>query len=66
MGAALRNRDRVMEGWRLAAGAEAPMGSGRLRLEYRLSRSSDTLAGEGAALASSARDKVMLSFNANF
>jgi len=66
IGAPLHSRDRTMEGWRLSAGAEAPMGTGRLRLEYRLSRSSDTAPGEGAALASSARDKVMLSFNANF
>lgn len=66
IGAPLRNRDRVMGGWRIAAGAEAPMGTGRLRLEYRLSRSSDTIPGEAAALASSARDKVMLSFNAIF
>lgn len=66
IGPALRNRDRVMDGWRLSAGADAPMGSGHLRLEYRLSRSSDTAPGEAAALASSARDRLMLSYNANF
>lgn len=66
IGPALRSRDRVMEGWRLSAGADAPMGPGHLRLEYRLARSSDTAPGEAAALASSARDRVMLSYNANF
>lgn len=66
IGPALRNRDRVMEGWRLSAGADAPMGPGHLRLEYRLSRSSDTAPGEAAALASSARDRLMLSYSANF
>lgn len=65
-GLATRNRDRTMEGWRLSAGAEAPMGAGRLRLEYRLARSSDTAPGEAAALAGSARDKVLLSFSENF
>ncbi|NOW44526.1 hypothetical protein FHW96_000668 [Novosphingobium sp. SG751A] len=66
IGPALRNRDRVMEGWRLSAGADAPMGPGHLRLEYRLARSSDTAPGEAAALAGSARDRLMLSYSANF
>lgn len=66
IGPALRNRDRMMEGWRLSAGADAPMGPGHLRLEYRLARSSDTAPGEVAALASSARDRLMLSYSANF
>jgi len=66
IGPALRNRDRMMEGWRLSAGADAPMGPGHLRLEYRLSRSSDTAPGEVAALAGSARDRLMLSYSANF
>lgn len=66
IGPALRERERVMDGWRLSAGADAPMGPGHLRLEYRLSRSSDTAPGEAAALASSARDRLMLSYSANF
>lgn len=66
IGAPLRNRDHVMEGWRFSAGAEAPMNHGRLRLEYRLTRSSDTTPGEATALASNARDRVMLSYSASF
>jgi len=65
-GDALRGRDLVLHGWRMAAGVQKRAWRGLWRAEYSLSRASGMTGGESLRLAGQTRGRLLLGYTARF